>query len=134
MSTIRDCISRDLFFLTKEDGIDVAVKIMDKMEIEHVPIVEGSKPVGILSRRGLDHWKSRFENSSFDTSPDFPEKVSEVMCTDLLKIDIDESLSDCISLMLLKNSHCVLIVNKKGNLKGVITSTDILKSYLMTLD
>ena len=107
----------DPFFLSPEHTLAEADALMGKYKISGVPICEGTKLVGILTNRDL-----RFE-------VDFSRKISEVMTKDnLITAPEGTDLAKAQEILRYHKIEKLPIVDKDGNLKGLITIKDIEKS------
>ena len=98
--------------------------VMEKYGISGVPIVKGKKLVGIITNRDL-----RFET-------DMKKSVEEVMTKDnLVTAKVGITLADSKALLHKNRIEKLLVVDDKGNLKGLITIKDIekLKKYPLVL-
>ena len=94
--------------------------VMEKFGISGVPIVKGKKLVGIITNRDL-----RFET-------DMNKSVEEVMTKDnLVTARVGINLADSKALLHKNRIEKLLVIDDKGNLKGLITIKDIekLKKY-----
>jgi len=96
--------------------IDEALELMQRYRISGVPITEGAKLVGILTNRDL-----RFVD---DTS--LP--VSEVMTSEnLVTVPEGTTLEESAKILHQHRIEKLLVVNKAGELRGLITVKDIQK-------
>ncbi|MCL2864010.1 MAG: IMP dehydrogenase [Lachnospiraceae bacterium] len=106
----------DPFYLSPEHTLADANELMAKFRISGVPITEGKKLVGIITNRDL-----KFEE-------DFTKKIktsmtSEGLITALEGITLDEAKK----ILGKARKEKLPIVDKDGNLKGLITIKDIEK-------
>jgi len=107
----------DPFFLTPEEPVSAARALMEKYRISGVPITQNGKLVGILTNRDL-----RFET-------DFTQPISAIMTKDnLITAPEGTSLAEAQKILGKHRIEKLPIVDKKGNLKGLITIKDIEKS------
>ncbi|MBE9536693.1 MAG: IMP dehydrogenase [Proteobacteria bacterium] len=94
-----------------------AMDIMKKYKISGVPVTDGRKLVGILTNRDL-----RFEKNLY-------QSVSEVMTkTNLVTVPEGTTLEESKAILHKHRIEKLLVVNKEGELKGLITIKDIEKS------
>jgi IMP dehydrogenase len=107
----------DPITLEPDQTLGEALEIMDKYNITGIPITQGKKLVGILTNRDI-----RFETQK-------SKKLSSLMTQDKL-VTIKEGISLDKSKKLLHDHRIekLPIVDAKGNLKGLLTLKDILKS------
>ena len=107
----------DPFFLSAQHTLKDADELMGKYKISGVPICEDGKLIGIITNRDL-----RFET-------DFSRPIGEVMTSENLIVAPEGTTLDEAQEILRKHKIEKLpIVDKKGNLKGLITIKDIEKS------
>jgi len=106
----------DPITMSPDQRIAEALGIMSKYRISGIPITQGKKLVGILTNRDL-----RFETN-------LNKRVSDLMTKDNL-ITVPEGTTLDQSVKLLHNNRIekLLVVDKKYNLKGLITIKDIEK-------
>jgi len=95
-----------------------ALEIKKKYNISGIPIVDGdnNRLVGILTNRDL-----RFETN-------FNKKVSELMTKKLVTIAEGTGLDQAKKLLHENRIEKLLVVDKKGNLKGLLTIRDLEQS------
>ena len=107
----------DPFFLTPDKSVADADALMGKYKISGVPIVEGKKLVGIITNRDL-----RFIT-------DFSVPISTVMTSkNLITAPIGTTLDQAQDILCKYKIEKLPLVDKNGNLKGLITIKDIEKS------
>lgn len=93
-----------------------ALEVMAKYRISGIPITEGRKLVGILTNRDL-----RFETN-------LKKKVSDLMTKDnLITVPEGTTLDQAVEILHNNRIEKLLVVDKKYNLKGLITIKDIEK-------
>jgi IMP dehydrogenase len=96
--------------------IGEALEVMKKFSISGIPITKKGKLVGILTNRDL-----RFEK-------DLNKKIEEVMTKkNLITVPEGTDLDKAKEILHEKRIEKLLIVDKKRNLKGMITVKDIMK-------
>ena len=106
----------DPFYLSPEHTLADANDLMAKFRISGVPITEGKKLVGIITNRDL----------KFET--DFSRKIKECMtCENLVTAHEGITLKEAKEILGRARKEKLPIVDKDGNLKGLITIKDIEK-------
>ncbi len=107
----------DPFYLTPEQPVSAALALMSKYKISGVPITKDGKFVGILTNRDL-----RYETN-------FDQPIENVMTKEnLVTAPEGTSLEEAQKILGRHRIEKLPIVDKKGNLKGLITIKDIEKS------
>ena len=106
----------DPFFLSPEHTLRDADNLMAKFKISGVPITEGKKLVGIITNRDL-----KFEE-------DYSKKIKECMTSEgLVTAEEGITLDEAKKILARSKKEKLPIVDKDGNLKGLITIKDIEK-------
>ncbi len=108
----------DPFFLTAENTLADANDLMAKYRISGVPIVEGTKLVGIITNRDL----------KFET--DFTKQIKESMTSvedGLVTAKVGVTLDEAKVILAKARKEKLPIVDDDFNLKGLITIKDIEK-------
>jgi IMP dehydrogenase len=107
----------DPITMSPNQRISEALEVMKKYEISGIPITEGKRLVGILTNRDL-----RFET-------DLNKKISDLMTKEkLITVPVGTTLEQSKELLHKNRIEKLLVVDKEGNLKGLITIKDIEKS------
>ena len=129
---VREIMSPDPVVLTVDDELSLAHDIMSLGRIRHLPVVEGSKLVGIISQRDLfkaslasvlddDYDKNREHLKSI--------KIKEIMVKDVISVPPDMSLQEAGRILLKEKIGCLPVV-ENDKLIGLLTETDLL-SFLI---
>jgi IMP dehydrogenase len=106
----------DPFYLSAEHTLADANALMAKYRISGVPITEGKKLVGIITNRDL-----LFER-------DFTKKIKESMTSEGLITALEGvTIEEAKTILAKARKEKLPIVDKDGNLKGLITIKDIEK-------
>jgi IMP dehydrogenase len=103
--------------LPPDKMIGEALEVMKRFSISGIPITQKGKLVGILTNRDL-----RFEK-------DLTKKISRVMTQEkLIAVPEGTTLEQAKEILHKNRIEKLLIVDKKRNLKGMITVKDIMKN------
>ena len=106
----------DPFYLSPDHTLEDANNLMAKFRISGVPITEGKKLVGIITNRDL----------KFET--DFTKKIKESMTSEgLVTAQEGITLDEAKKILAKARKEKLPIVDKDGNLSGLITIKDIEK-------
>jgi CBS domain-containing protein len=119
--------------LSPEERLDLVDDIMRFGRIRHMPVVEDGRLIGIVSHRDL-------LAASLTKALDFDRghrrtfmrsvEVKEVMTPAPHTVAPDATLAEVMAVMLRHQIGCVLVVNAKGVLVGLVTETDVLRAVL----
>ncbi len=106
----------DPITLTPEQPIREALRVMQHFRISGIPLVNGPKLVGIITNRDL-----RFEEN-------LDRPISDLMTSrNLITASEGTTLEEARSILQKHRIEKLLVVDKNGNLKGLITVKDIQK-------
>lgn len=107
----------DPIFLSPDNTLQDAHDLMEKYHISGVPVTDKNKLVGILTNRDL-----RFET-------DLKRKIGECMTREhLITAPVGTSVEDAKELLRKHRIEKLPLVDRQGNLKGLITIKDIEKA------
>jgi len=109
----------DPITLPPDRPISAALDAMKRFAISGIPITEGTKLVGILTNRDL----------RFQRDPDV--RIGEVMTKDrLITVPEGTTLEQAEDILHKNRIEKLLIVDREGNLRGMITVKDIMKKRM----
>jgi IMP dehydrogenase len=97
-------------------SLRVALEVMREHDISGVPVVEGERPVGILTARDI-----RFEQN-------LDQPVAALMTRDLVTVTPGVSVDEAKRLLHKHRIEKLLVVDAEGRLVGLITIKDILQA------
>ena len=114
-----DICSRNIIFAQKDDSLYSIVEKMRLHFVSQVPIFEGQKIVGIVSedslaKRMVENDEKKLKNITIDTIMEPSPPL------------VDSGTPAKALVPLIRFAKCIL-VTEKGNVIGIITTTDILK-------
>ena len=111
-----------------------ARKLMQVNQIHHVPVLQGKKLMGILSAVDL----ATLSLTSFcsderanDAILDNQFSVEEVMSKNMVTIKPTAPIREAAEILAEGHFHSLPIVDKEGDLQGLVTSTDLIR-YLLS--
>jgi CBS domain-containing protein len=117
--------------LRPSDRLDFADDVMKLGRIRHMPVVEGSRVVGVVSQRDLLAASlSRVmeidprDHRSFLRSVEISEMMSEPVIT----IEATRTIREAAELMIRHKIGCLPVVDSNGTPVGLITETDLLRA------
>ena len=109
----------DPITLPPDRPISAALEVMRRFAISGIPITEGTKLVGILTNRDM-----RFQRN-------LDVKIGEVMTKDrLITVPEGTTLEQAEDILHKNRIEKLLIVDQRGNLRGMITVKDIMKKRM----
>ena len=129
-TSIKDIMTTDVIVVHENQNLSDVTQIFRENHIHHIPVLKGKKPVGIISTH--DIFKLIFDTGStdermLDVLLDHTYKLKEVM-TDMLVVLADSAtIKDATKILSDSSIHSLLIVDNKGDLSGIVTTTDLVK-------
>jgi len=104
-----------------EQKIDDIVQFMEQNQINQMPVVDAGKLVGMITTHDL--WKN--SRSGKDC-----KNISEIMSTNPIRLTPLDKVGTAAELFMDKRFKTLPVVNLRNELKGVVTSFDVLKQVL----
>src|SRR3970282_1685032 len=115
--------------LKPEDTLDLANDVISLGRIRHIPVVQNSRLVGLLSERDLMGAAAKHIFRLKQTSKSALLKsvlIKDVMKKKVITVAPDTKIKEAAHLMAEKKIGCVPVVSD-GVLVGLVKTTDILK-------
>ncbi|MDI6785992.1 MAG: CBS domain-containing protein [bacterium] len=113
-------MTKDIVTIDKEHLVQEAINKMAKLSLSCIVVQENKAPVGILTERDvtrLFHEKAKIIDL----------KIKNVMSHPVQTIPVGTSLYKAISIMAQNRIRRLVVVDKNGKIKGLITQYDTLK-------
>jgi len=131
---VSEVMQTEVATLTIHDRLDLADEVMRLGRVRHMPVLEGTKLVGIVSNRDLLAASlSRVLDFAATDRRTFLRsiEISEVMSHDLITVDASATLREAAALMLRHQIGCLPVVKADRTLIGLVTETDLLRAALL---
>lgn len=120
---IRTIMSQDTLVAHPEDTIQDLAEMMIKNNYNQLPVVRDGKLVGMITT--YDLWKDARHQGH-----DHSVQVKDVMNTHVIKLAPKDKLGTAAELFMDKRFKTLPVVNLDGELKGVVTAFDVIKSVM----
>ncbi len=132
---ITKVMSVDVITVHRGQPLSEVWDILRDNKIHHVPVVDGSKPVGLIS--ATDILKLVYDVDGTDDRMlramlNHQFTIDDAMSADLVSLGVNATLQSAAELMSDGSIHSVLVLDAKGELAGIVTSTDLIR-YLRDL-
>lgn len=105
-----------------DEKLSKVKRIMDAGHFRRVPVVDEGRLVGILTERDLHKYAGFLEST----------RVNAAMRTALVTVTPDNTVEDAARLMLTHKIGGLPVVSS-GKLVGIITTTDLLRAFLIVV-
>ena len=123
---IEQVMTSDPATISPQSSAAEARRLLDSNVINHLPVVEGERLVGIISSSDLlklyllDDKLAIFERATVD----------QIMETNLVVLHRQATLREAAEKLSMGSFHALPIVDKKRRLVGIITSSDLIGELL----
>jgi CBS domain-containing protein len=145
MKKIKDVVNREIVTVVKETSFDEIISIMKTKGIGKVPVVEGEKVIGVVTR---DDMLAREEKAplppvialwdlmiTLPGNKDFQNKLKkissfsaeEIMTKEFLANDVEDDLEEVITKMI-EEGYSYTLVYEEDKLVGIVTKSDLIKN------
>ena len=131
---VRDLMQTEVLTLSIDDDLSVADDLMRLGRVRHLPVVNGGRPVGVVSQRDLFRAGiSTLLDSDVGERERFLARVAvrEVMHLDVETIAPDHGVEVAVGILLEEKIGCLPVV-EDDRIVGLISETDLL-AYLAHL-
>ena len=128
-NSITSIMSTDLITATINENIYEVIERMKVNFIRHIPIMDGNKVSGLLSKS--DIIKHVMYNKT-NINPLVQNKdvcIKEIMTTKLITLTDNQTIKDAIDIFNYNSFHSIPITDIKGDLIGVVSIDDLWTSY-----
>lgn len=129
---VSQIMTKEVVSLTVKDNLSDAEKLFKEHNIRHLPIVNGNELIGILSYSDL--LKISFSELSddeekVDTTVFNMYSIEQVMAKNPVSVSSDKTIREVTEILSKHSFHSLPVVDN-GELKGMVTTTDLLKYFL----
>jgi acetoin utilization protein AcuB len=116
---ISQYMSRSVVTVTPQTEFHRAFDLMRSRKIHHLPVVDGSRVVGIVAERDLLLAAANFGSSEVP--------IGEIMRSPAVCVDESALLKEAARLLVMRHIGSLPVLDSKKALVGIITETDIFK-------
>jgi CBS domain-containing protein len=132
---VDDYMTSDVVTVTPDTSLLEAQRLMGTKRIRSLPVMDEEKLVGLVTRTDM----VKVEPSRF-VSPENQEQslsillqsIDKIMTRKLITTTPGENLVNIARTMLERKIHCLPVLNKEGQLCGVITDSDLFRMVVNT--
>lgn len=134
---INDPVSRimttDLITVSTSNKLSEVRRLMVQNSIHHVPVLDGRRLQGIVSYSDileLSFTEYVTDEKQRDAFLDERCTLSSLMNVDVVTVSHSASIRDAAKALVSGRIHSVPVVDGKGHLTGIVTSTDLIRYIL----
>ncbi len=130
---VQEIMTTDMAVTQPHQKMSKICDVFSEVDYHHIPVVDESKLVGIVSDRDVTRCMSPMLKMADDRLKDealLKKIVSDVMTTSVVTADKTTTI-ECASILLLENKiSCLPVVDESNSLEGILTWKDILRFHV----
>jgi CBS domain-containing protein len=130
---VSSIMTTNLITLDVKDGLDKAEHLFKKYKIRHIPVIEKNKIIGMISMNDL--LRISFADGAYREEENISSSIydmftlRQLMIGNLETVSPDATIKEVAELLVKREFHSLPVV-ENGTLKGMVTTTDLIK-YLL---
>ncbi len=131
--SINSILTRDVISVHAGQKLSDVNRVFKQQPIHHMPVLDGKKPVGIISTNDIFKLIFNVEGTDermADAMLDHQFSIRDVMNSDIQTLTTNASVKDAAMVLQDSSLHSVLVVEGNGDLAGIVTTTDLIR-YLL---
>jgi CBS domain-containing membrane protein len=125
-------MTKNVVKLNLSDELTKAEELFKKHNIRHIPVVTGTKIIGMLSYSDLlriSFADAVFDDEEIDSVVYDMFDISQVMTKNIVTVTEQTTIKETAEILASREFHALPVV-KDGHLVGIVTTTDLIK-YLL---
>lgn len=131
---IKEVMTKELTTIEVDKSLQEANDVILNNKFRHLPVVDNGKLKGILSLTDLQRmsFTKEFGDSQIDADKAVFEmlKIEQVMKHDPQVVNENDTVGKAAAIFIEEEFHALPVINSKGELSGIVTSSDIIKCLL----
>lgn len=117
--------------VNQSNSVSDIAQIFKERNIHHIPVVSGSSLIGMVSKTDMDRisFVSDFQDEKANTSIYESLDIQQVMTKQVETVQTDDQIKEAAELLARGRYHALPVMEGE-ELKGIVTSTDVI-NYLL---
>ncbi len=127
---INKLMSKNVESVQQGQALSDVYKLICNTGIHHVPVLDGEKLTGLISFTDMMKLSMAIDTNNEHTVGaliDSHSSIVDVMSTDLITIKDQQTVRDAAEILSEGDFHSLPVVDGKGNIAGMLTSTDLIR-------
>lgn len=129
LAPVSDIMVKDVITVKPDSSIDSVREIFANHNIHHIPVVDGEKLVGMISKSDYLFFSKDFGSNFYDKYIEEIRRknydVKEVMTTKLARLEADDRINVALEVFRVNKFHALPVVDGE-KLVGIVTTFDII--------
>jgi len=122
---ITSLIGENVITVKLNDSVQTVEKILDSHRLSCVPVINTQgECFGVISAPDLVHFHNARKNP-------VAERAWEMCTHKIIEVSSDISVKEAGELMIKNNIHHLVVI-EDGSIKGIVSSIDILRGYILS--
>ena len=133
---ISHIMTKTVITANEKDDLKTVVEKLRSHTIRHIPVVKGKEVIGIISRTDINRltFGALFEGQqNADEAILEMLTIAQVMTSKPKTVSPDTIIRDLAAIFVKEDFHALPVI-ENGELKGIVTTTDVVKYFLEQYD
>ena len=134
---IKHILTTDVVSVHVKQNLSDVNEIFRENMIHHIPVINGKQPIGIISTKDILKLIFNIDTQDermIDAIMDHNFTIEDVMTKDLVTLPITSTIKDAAEVLRYSTIHSIIVTNNKGDMEGIVTSTDLIQFLYDNLD
>lgn len=124
----RDLMTTSPVCVTPRTRLGETIEIMYANDVRHIPVVDDTRLVGIVSDRDLRALWEPVVNAQIGDGRAFDRRVADYMSTDPVTVMEEDDATEVIELLVEHRIGAIPVIDADGVLVGIVSYIDVLKA------
>jgi len=124
----RDLMTTSPICVSSRTRLGETIETMYANDVRHLPVVDGTRLVGIISDRDLRALWDPVMNVQIGDGRAYDRRVSDYMSRDPVTVEEEDEVEEVIDLLLEHRVGAIPVVDADGMLVGIVSYMDVLKA------
>jgi len=129
-STVAEMMTRDVVTVEEDDSLANLRESLKTLRFRHLPVTDEDRLVGLVTETDLLGMASSNllpHHAAQDRDLQERFRVRDIMVRDVITVQPDLSVQQAARLLLKQRFNCLLVVDERNVLLGIVTSSDFTK-------
>ena len=130
MRYVKDIMTKEVKSAHTGQNLSDVSKLLREGSFHHVPILDNDKPVGLITSTDLYKLIFDIDNTDqrmLDAILDSQYTIEGVMTKEIKTIEQTARIREAADMLSTGSMHSLLVVDDKGAMLGILTSTDLIR-------